>query len=78
METAQRPVDVELADTLGLCVLRPLTPAGLAWLRQHAVAESWQWYGGGLCVDGHAYTAALVEGMREDGLTVAAEGSRSQ
>ena len=68
---SDRPVpDATIEAHAGLFVLRPETPAALAWLQQHAAVEAWQWIAGGLCIDGAAYARDLVAGMTADGLTV--------
>ena len=63
-------VDATIENSRGLFVLRPQSPAALAWLQAHAAVEPWQWIAGGLCIDGAAYARDLVAGMTADGLTV--------
>ena len=66
-----RPIaDATIENHRGLFILRPETPAALAWLQAHAAVESWQWIAGGLAIDGAAYARELVAGMEADGLTV--------
>jgi hypothetical protein len=68
---SDRPIaDATIETHRGLFVLRPQTPAALAWLQAHAAVEAWQWIAGGLCIDGAAYARELVAGMTADGLTV--------
>ena len=64
--------DATIENHAGLFVLRPQTPAALAWLQAHAAVEAWQWTAGGIAIDGAAYAGELVSAMRRDGLTVIA------
>jgi hypothetical protein len=68
---AHAPIaDATIESHRGLYVLRPQSPAALAWLQAHAAVDSWQWIAGGLCIDGATYARELVAGMEADGLTV--------
>lgn len=51
-------------------LLRPNTPEAKAWLEEHTPAdEDHQYLGNALCVE-HRYILDIVDGIRNDGLTV--------
>jgi hypothetical protein len=49
-------------------LLRPVTPAGFAWVSEH-IPEDAQFFGEAVCVE-HRYIADIVEGIRECSLEV--------
>jgi hypothetical protein len=49
-------------------LLRPVTPAGFAWVSEH-IPEDAQFFGEAVCVE-HRYIADIVEGIRDSGLEV--------
>ncbi len=61
--------DVQVADLGTLCALTPLSPLARAWLAEHAMTESWQWFGGSVYVEAR-FVADLVAGMQDAGLKV--------
>lgn len=69
MAKAQQP-DV-VVDGIGESVLSfyPKTDAAREWFESHVEAESWQWFGGALCVD-HRLAGQIIEGIAGDGLRV--------
>lgn len=66
-----KQADVTLEDHGTVVLLQPLTGAGLEWLQTNVQTEGWQWFGSALAVEPRC-AAAVVEGMVEDGLEVAA------
>jgi hypothetical protein len=63
-------VDVQVENHGSIFVFQPLTKRGSAWITENVQAESWQWMGGGLCVE-HRYARDLADGMQGDGLRLA-------
>jgi hypothetical protein len=64
------PIDVHVRrDGYSMVVLTPATDAGRAWIDEHLHAESWQWLGGSLAIDGR-YAEDILDGMLGDGLEV--------
>ena len=59
-------------DTVYL--LHPETPEGVAWLDRNLYVEPWQVMDNSIAIE-HGYIEAIVNGAREDGLTVASKAS---
>jgi hypothetical protein len=57
-------------DSMGsVATLRALTAAGAQWLADNVPVETWQMFGGAVCLE-PACLPAIVKGARADGLTV--------
>lgn len=56
-----------------LCLLQPLTPAGEVWFNEHLPIDNpeTQFFGDSIVIEPR-YVAAILEGIRNDGLQVAA------
>jgi hypothetical protein len=63
-------VDFRIEDHGSIVVVQPLTPQAGEWIEENVPTEPWQWLGGGLCVE-HRYAEPLIEGIVEDGLSLA-------
>ena len=50
-------------------LLHPETDAGQAWIDQNLALEPWQFMGNSAAIE-HRYIEAIVDGARDDGLTV--------
>lgn len=64
--------DILVNDQGSIVMLTPISPEAREWISQYVAFESWQWFGGSLCVE-HGYADDLIEGMQAEGLTVAQE-----
>lgn len=67
------PVKMNVCDFLlarygGLVICTPMQAKARQWLADHAAAEPWQYYAGGLVVEPR-YVPDLVDGMKADGFT---------
>ena len=61
--------DVEVIDHGTIVLFRPLTDACRAWIDDN-VEEEAMWFGGALAVE-HRYAPYLIEGMVDNGLSLA-------
>lgn len=61
--------DIQFTDHGSIWTAAPLTDAGRAWIDENLPDDA-QWFGGAICIEPR-YGAAIVEGMRADGLEVA-------
>jgi hypothetical protein len=50
-------------------MVEPLTARGKKWVEENVPLEDWQWLGPRFSVE-HRYIDDLIEGIRNDGLTV--------
>ncbi len=62
-----RSIDVQVKNEGTIFAFRPLTTAGLHWIRTKVHAEPHQWLGPILCVD-HRYARGIMAAMRHDHL----------
>lgn len=69
-EDTMRKADIFIRDEGTIIVLSPATKRGQAWMDDNIQAESWQWMGGGLCVD-HRMAQDIIDGMTIGGLGLA-------
>lgn len=61
--------DFDLANSGSLVGLTPLSPAAREWMQENVSAESWQYMGATLWIDGRM-AEAIVEGIQNDGMTI--------
>jgi hypothetical protein len=64
--------DVAVLDQGSVHLFVPLSQRGFDWMRQHTVAENYQWAGRQLMVE-HRYSEAIIEAMRDDSISVKSE-----
>ena len=64
------PPDVVISSAgSSLIRLEPTTPAAKEWVRENLPLEGWQWLSNGFVIEGQ-YVNDIINGMRNDGLTV--------
>jgi hypothetical protein len=66
----EKPPDVLVENRRGLYLLRPVTPAGHAWLEEHEGAEPWPWVDGPPAVSEQQKGQAIVMALLDAGLRV--------
>ena len=70
--TTETKPDVLVNDQGSIVVLQPMNGDARDWIDCNVSYESWNWLGGGLCVDHHC-ADAIIDGMQDDGLIVEPE-----
>jgi hypothetical protein len=63
--------DILVDDRGSVFLLTPVTQLAKEWVKEHLNLEGWQWLGDAFAVE-HRFVAALVDGMKSDGLKVVA------
>jgi len=61
--------DIAVRDERTVVGLIPMTEEGRAWIDDNLIYESWQWFGGALCVEPRA-AEDIIFIMEDQGLVV--------
>ncbi len=64
--STKKPDVIATYDGGSLYVFSPQNKEALAWLKENADSQGWQWLGDSLAVD-HRHAGTLVEGLANDG-----------
>lgn len=62
--------DARVEGGNGFYQLFLLSPEAKAWGEEHIQYESWQTFGGSICIDDGRMARAIVEGLQADGFVV--------
>jgi len=64
-----KQVDFRVGGGGTIFMIEPRTPQAKKWVQENVPLENWQWLGPRFSVE-HRYVVDLIEGIRNDGLTV--------
>lgn len=62
--------DFHVEDNGSIILLRPMTDAAKTWIDEHITGDEVQYFGNAVVVE-HRYIADIIDGIKNDGLTVA-------